>query len=344
MLPSRPRLSVAPIPSPPGTQPTLLLTRADVEGLLSWKNVLPVVESTFVALAIQAGRLFPTVRETISQGTLGLRSGIWPDRDLFGVKVSGFFLSNREHGLDSHQALVVLLDQATGRTTAIVDGNHVTWIRTAAAGLAGTLALARTDARRVLVIGNGLQAEAQIRSHAWGLVERVPQFTVHAPRDDRDGKKAQRFIERLAQHGISVSSNSDLTEALAEAEIVVTATPAMSPLFEADAIQPGTHITAMGADAPGKRELDDALVRRARLVVDDQVQSVSYGEGQALSGSTHGELITLGAVLSGAAKGRIDASDITIFDSTGLGLHDVATAGLARSLAMQAGVGTYISF
>lgn len=325
------------------TQRTLLLTRAEVERLLSWENVLPVVEATFVALATKAGQLFPTVREGIPRGTLGLRSGIWSDRDLLGVKVSGFFLSNRELGLDSHQALVVLLDSATGRPNAVVDGNHVTWIRTATAGLAGTLALARPDARRVLVIGNGLQAEAQIRSHAWGLAEREPQFAVHAPRDDRDGGKARLFVERLAEHGISVSAAPDLAEALADAEIVVTATPAVAPLFAADAVQPGTHITAMGADAPGKRELDDALVRHARLVVDDHVQSVTFGEGQALR-SAHDELPTLGSVLDGAVEGRRGASEITIFDSTGLGLHDVVTADLARSLAVKAAVGTYISF
>lgn len=322
---------------------TLLLTRAEVAGLLSWQNVLPVVEDTFIALATGTGQLFPTVREEIPRGTLGLRSGIWPERGLFGVKVSGFFLANRELRLDSHQALVVLLDPKTGLATAVVDGNHVTWIRTAAAGLAGTLALARPDAHRILVIGNGLQAEAQIRSHAWGLAERAPQFAVHAPRD-RDGEKARLFVDRLAEHGISVSAAPDLAEALADAEIVVTATPASTPLFEADAVQPGTHITAMGADAPGKRELDDALVCRSHLVVDDQVQSVSFGEGQALSDSAHEELPTLGGVLNGVVEGRRDANEITIFDSTGVGLHDVATAALARSLAEQADVGTYISF
>jgi alanine dehydrogenase len=322
---------------------TLLLTRAEVAGLLSWENVLPVVEETFVALATGAGQLFPTVREGIPRGTLGLRSGIWPERGLFGVKVSGFFLANRELGLDSHQALVVLLDPKTGRPTAVVDGNHVTWIRTAAAGLAGTLALARPDAHRVLVIGNGLQAEAQIRSHAWGLAEREPQFAVHAPRDGRDGEKARHFVDRLSEHGIDISPAPDLGSALADADIVLTATPAAAPLFGADAVRPGTHITAMGADAPGKRELDDELVRRAHLVVDDPAQSVYYGEAQAL-GEVQGELPALGGILDRTVEGRRDASEITIFDSTGLGLHDVATADLARSLAVQKGVGAYISF
>jgi alanine dehydrogenase len=259
------------------------------------------------------------------------------------VKVSGFVPANREVGLESHQAVVVLLDEASGRPKAVVDGNEVTWLRTAMAGAAGTRALARADARSVLVVGNGLQAEAQVRSHAWLLKERRPRFLVHAPRDDEHGRKSAEFRARLHEHGIVVEPAEALAEALAEADVVVTATPAVEPLLHAGAVRPGTHITAMGADAPGKRELSDELVAASRLVADDPTQSRLFGEGQGLRGDAAERVTTLGEILAGDGFDR-GADEITVFDSTGLGLHDVVTAAVAVERARERGVGTHLRF
>lgn len=272
---------------------------------------------------------------------VGVRGGAWPERGLLGVKVSGFFLANRREGLDSHQAVVVLQDPGSGRAHSLVDGNRVTWLRTAAAGVAGTRALARPEAHRVLVVGNGLQAEAQIRSHAWGLAARDPQFQVHAPRDDAAGTKAREFAARLDGRGIHVSPALELERALADADIVITATPSTDPVVPDAWVRPGTHITAMGADAPGKRELGDGIAARGRLVADDRIQSVRFGEGQALGEAA--ELPTLGEVLAGAVPGRTQPAELTIFDSTGLGLHDIATADAAVHRARARGAGTWIT-
>lgn len=323
------------------TEETLVLARADVAELLTWEDVLEAVESTFVAIARGDARPFPTVREPIATGMIGIRGGNWPARAL-GTKVSGFIPANREVGLDSHQAVVVLLDEHTGRPRALVDGNEVTWLRTALAGAAGTRALARADARTVVVVGNGLQAEAQIRSHSWLLAERRPRFLVHAPRDD-DGQKAAAFCARLREHGVTVEPAPHLEDALGDADVVITATPATRPFVPAGAIRPGTHVTAMGADAPGKRELDDELVAFARFVADDRTQSRLFGEGQGLSEEAAAAVVTLGEVLAGAGGDR-RPDQITIFDSTGLGLHDVATAALAVERALERGVGTSVRF
>jgi ornithine cyclodeaminase/alanine dehydrogenase-like protein (mu-crystallin family) len=322
---------------------TLVLSRSDVESLIDWDDVLNAVEESLIALAGADARSFPTLRERVPDGMVGVRGASWPARGLVGVKVSGFFTANRRNGLDSHQAIVVLQDPASGETRALVDGNHVTWMRTAIAGLAGTRALASADARRVLVVGNGLQAEAQVRSHAWGLGARGPEFAVHAPRDDGAGTKASAFATRLAERGILVSPAPDLERALATADIVVTATPSTEPILPAGWVHPGSHITAMGADASGKRELDDALVASSRFVADDREQSVRFGEGQALGGAASGGVPTLGDVLAGATAAREDPADITVFDSTGLGLHDVVTAEVAVRRALERGVGSRIA-
>jgi len=320
---------------------TLVLSRADVEALIGWDDALTAVEESLVALATGRARPFPTLREPVEGGMVGVRGAAWPERGLLGFKVSGFFLANRAEGLDSHQAVVVLQDPGNGRPQALVDGNHVTWLRTAIAGAAGTRALARDDARRILVVGNGLQAEAQIRSHAWGISGREPRFRVHAPRDDTAGTKAHEFAARLGEFGIRVTPAPDLERALAEADIVVTATPSTDPLVPDGWVHPGTHITAMGADAPGKRELGDGLAARSRLVADDQAQSVRFGEGQALGEAAKPP--TLGEVLAGMVPGRTHPTELTIFDSTGLGLHDIATAHAAVRNALRLGVGTWIS-
>lgn len=317
----------------------LLVSRAEQERLLDWAAVLPIVNESYVALARGEARLLPTIREHLTAGMLGFRGAEWPARGLLGVKLSAFFLSNRDLGLDSHQSVIVLLDPATGTLRSIVDGNHVTWIRTAIAGAAGTLALARPDARRVLVVGNGLQAEAQVRSHAWALADRSPEFLVHAPRED--GAKARDFCRRLDGHGITVQPAGDLREALAQTDVVVTATPSTEPIVRAADVQPGTHISAMGADAPGKRELDHDLVDRSVVVADDRNQCSRFGEAQWLDAERIERIATIGEVLAGIAPGR-SGSEITVFDSTGLGLHDAAVAAEALARAVAAGSGTVV--
>jgi ornithine cyclodeaminase len=317
----------------------IVVSRAEQERLLGFADVLPIVNESYVALARGEARLLPTLREPLQGGMLGFRGGEWPARGLLGTKLSGFFLTNRAAGLDSHQAVVVLLDPATGAVRGLVDGNHVTWIRTAIAGAAGTLALARPDARRVLVVGNGLQAEAQVRSHAWALADRSPEFLVHAPRED--GAKARDFCRRLDEHGIAVQPAADLREALAHADVVVTATPSTEPIVRAADVQPGTHISAMGADAPGKRELDHELVERSVVVADDRNQCSRFGETQWLDAERIDRVPTIGEVLAGTAPGR-SGSEITVFDSTGLGLHDAAVAAEALARAVAAGSGTAV--
>jgi alanine dehydrogenase len=315
----------------------IVVSRAEQERLLAFADVLPIVNECYVALAHGEARLFQTLREPLQGGMLGVRGGEWPARGLLGAKVSGFFLTNRALGLDSHQAVVVLLDPETGSPRGLIDGNHVTWIRTAIAGAAGTLALARSDARRVLVVGNGLQAEAQVRSHAWALAERAPEFFVHAPRDD--GEKAREFSRRLERHGVAVRPAPDLREALARADVVVTATPSTEPIVRGADVRPGTHISAMGADAPGKRELDGELLEAALVVPDDRNQCSRFGETQWLDAARIELAPTVGEVLAGTARGRT-GNEITVFDSTGLGLHDVAVAAEALARAVAAGDGS----
>ncbi len=318
--------------------PLVVLSRSELEGILDFDSVREGVEQAFIAIAHGEARLFPLVREALPNDSMfGLRSCLWEARGLLGLKLSGYYAGNRRLGRDSHQACVLLVDPTDGSVRAMLDGNHVTWVRTAVAGAVGTLALARSDARSVLIVGNGLQAEAQARSHAWILRDRDPRFTVHAPRDT-DGSTTRQFVDRLHAHGIAATATSDLASGVARADIVVTATPSRTPLIREDWVALGTHITAMGSDAPGKIELDPHLTRSARLVVDDVAQARRVGEAQSRDSDT--DITALGLVIAGAAPGRTSDDEVTVFDSTGLAIHDVVTADTAVRAAEAAGLGS----
>lgn len=323
-------------------RPTLFLDRSTVEKVLSFDEVLTAVRESYIALAKGDAHLFPLVREALGDGFFGLRSATWAGRGLLGLKVSGYRAANRQRGMDAHQACIVLVDADDSRPSAIVDGNFVTWIRTAAAGLAGTLALARDDARHVLVVGNGQQAEAQAVSHSWGLADREPKISIHPPRDDAAGSKAREFIERLERRGISVSPAPDLADAVSHADIIVTTTTSVEPFIEADWLRPGTHITAIGSDAPGKRELHADVLASAHVVADDSSQALKFGEAQYFRTEPDQPLPGLGDVLAGTVPGRLQSDQLTVFDCTGIALHDLITADIARRNAAATGAGVLV--
>jgi alanine dehydrogenase len=319
----------------------LVLGHAAVDSLLTFDDVLEVVRDAFVALSAGEAQLFPMVRESLDDAFFGLRSAYWPSQKLLGLKTSGYFPANKTRGEPSHQASIVLVSPESGKPRAFLDGNQITQIRTAAAGVLGTSLLARTDARRILVIGNGHQAEAQIISHHKHLAERQPTFSVVAPRDDDAASKGRAFARRLAEKDVPVTVHRSLREAVSQAEIVITATPAREPLLQLEFVSPGTHITAMGSDTPGKRELDKRLVKAARVVVDDRAQSERYGECQDLDEPV--DVAVLGDLIAGRTMGRQNDEEITVFDSTGIGLHDVVTAELAFRQALAVGAGAWIT-
>jgi alanine dehydrogenase len=320
----------------------LVLGQAAVESLLSFDEVVALVRDAFLALARDEALVFPMVREALDESLFGLRSAYWPTRQLLGLKASGYFPANQRHDRPNHQASILLISPTTGRPRALVDGNHVTRIRTAAVGALGTQILARPSASTIAIIGNGHQAEAQAVSHAQLLADREPRLLLVAPRDDIERTKARRFADALRSQGVEAHDTPTLADALAAADIVVTATSSRAPLVSINDIRPGTHISAIGSDTPGKREIDPQLVRSARLIVDDREQSSRFGESQGITFDPE-KPATFGEVLDGLSPGRQTADDITLFDSTGIGLHDVVTAELAYAKAIQRNVGIWIS-
>jgi alanine dehydrogenase len=232
------------------------------------------------------------------------------------------FPRNPERGLPTVSGLVVLSSAQTGEVVAILDAGSVTALRTGAAAVLAAEVLGRGDAEGAAVVGAGINGKAAART----FVARGRQVMLW----DVDERRAEAAAEELGA-GLAASR----ADALA-ADLLVTVTPGKETLLHEGSLQPGQHVSLMGADGPGKAEIAVAEISRSRIFCDEWEQASHGGELAAAveAGAISREDVTeLGAVLIGAAAGRANGSEITIFDSTGLAIQDlaIAKAALARA-------------
>ncbi|MGF6723077.1 alanine dehydrogenase [Paraburkholderia sp. GAS41] len=314
----------------------VLLDKNVVESLLLPDDVLAAVREAFVLHSKREGRVFPVVRETLAPGgVFGIKSGDVPAQALLGFKAAGFWPGNRGLGGEPHQATIVLIDPATGRPVCIVDGNAVTTMRTGAAGGLGLRQLARPDSSRVCVFGTGVQARVQL-SFALRLMPALDNVRYVSA----TGQPVPAF-EALFFNRCNIAPASDRNAAVADSDIVITATPGAGALFDLDAVQAGTHLNCVGADTQGKRELPAGLVQRARLFVDDRPQASQLGE---LQWAPETPCTELGDLLTSQAPFTRGRDDITVFDMTGLALQDLKVARMLFDRACQANLGFALSW
>ncbi len=277
---------------------------------------------------------FPAVRgHGSAQSTrFGIKSGYDGRQQRPGFKVGSYWPGNTGRGLPNHGSTTLLLDDETGFPLALVAATYLNALRTAASDAVAVDILSRPDAAVLALFGTGNQAfhEAIAISH----VRKLSRVLVCG----RDTEKASTLALRLEDAGLNAEPTAVET-ALAQADIVVTATASHGPLFAEDAVRPGTHISAMGADGPGKQELSSALALKAELFADSLDQTFSIGEFQYLAGSEIRQHVTgIGAVINGRAKGRSSDNAITIYDSSGIALQDLAVAGYVFEKALDAGL------
>lgn len=247
---------------------------------------------------------------------------------VFAVKIASGFYNNPAKGLPSSVGVVLVFSALTGQMEALLaDEGYLTDLRTGLGGAVASLALCRPDARRFQIVGSGTQAYWLARS----LRHLAPDAEIAIW--GRNPDRAAALSARL--DGITVAS--DLETACRTADVIITATPATAPLVRADWIRPGCHITALGADSPGKQELETALVLRAKLRVADSLsQCLDHGEfahSRAAGLIGPDDCVELGTILSGRAAGRQGPDDITIADLTGLATQDIAMARCVLSRA-----------
>jgi alanine dehydrogenase len=279
----------------PSTSPAdaqlLLLDKHQVDALLSPDDVLQAVREAFVLHSDREGRVFPVVREPLATGgVFGIKSGDVQAQGLLGFKAAGFWPANRQRGGEPHQATILLIDPATGRPLCVIDGNAITTVRTGAAGGLGLQQLARPDSTRLCIFGTGVQARIQL-DFALRLLPSLREVLYVSADGQRNTAFEDNFTARC-----SIAPAADRNAAVAQSDIVITATPGGGALFDLDAVQPGTHLNCVGADTRGKRELPEGLLARVRLVVDDRTQAQQIGETQWAPDTASTEL---GDLLSG---------------------------------------------
>lgn len=252
------------------------------------------------------------------------------------VKIASGFYDNPDKGLPSGSGLMALFDAATGLPVALLlDNGFLTDIRTGAAGAVAADYLARASITTVGVIGSGLQARHQVR--CLRVVRSCSRVVAWSPTRTR----LEAYCTEMAADGYDVTAAEEIEQVCAEADVLVTATPSNAPLVRAEWLREGVHVTAVGADAPGKRELEAACLTRADLVVVDRYeQCAAFGElkhaldaGRLARRDIHAQL---GEIVADRKSGRTSPRQITIADLTGVGFQDTAIASAAFELSTAA--------
>ena len=302
--------------------------------LLTIDDAIAAVHEGFISLDARKATVFPVSMGSGPDGMsrFGAKSGRI-DGVALGVKVGTYWPQNAGRGIPAHGSTVLLLEEATGLPLAVVGASHLTALRTAAGNAVATRALARPAAKSLLVIGTGHQAFYE--AVAVSRVRKLDEVMVWG----RNESRAAELADKLRTAGLPARAER-LEMALGRADLIATVTASHEALIDIPGVRPGTHISAMGSDTAGKQELGVALVRAARLFADVPSQSVTIGELQhaVAQGLVAADSITpIGAVLSGRKPGRTRDDEITIFDSSGTAIQDLAVCSRALTLALAAG-------
>lgn len=314
----------------------LMVTEKVARQLITMAEAIDVIEDAFARLHKGEAEVFPVVagRGDRAETFFGVKSGVIDSSSLVGFKIGTYWPINRQLNLPAHASTTFLLDAETGYLKALLASSYLTCVRTAAADGVGIRQLSRADSAIVGLVGAGhqawfeLQAACQVRA-----VKRVLIW-------NRTASAAEALAARVRSEMRIKAEAAELQRTVEQADIVISSTAAREPLVRPDWVRPGTHISAMGSDAVGKQELSLELVRQGRLFCDVVDQAVTIGEYEAafLMGVVgRDEITSIGSVISGHNVGRTSDSEITIFDSSGTAVQDLAIGGFVLSKAIAHG-------
>lgn len=321
----------------------LILNRDEVSSLLAMGPLIDALETGFARLSagevVQPQRLVtPVAPHDGLHLSMPVYVGGDDGGDLLAIKVVTAYARNQpRHGLPTVQAVLLLHDAGTGRTVACMNAEPLTTLRTGAASGVATRHLARAGSSTLLMIGCGALAFHQIEAVC--AVRPIQRVLVCS----RTGVKDEALCRRVREHLSREAAPMPIADAVPLADVICTATTARRPLFDDALVRPGCHINAVGAYTPAMRELSAETLRRARVFVDRrEAARAEAGDLIQAAGSTPvtdwiaGEL---GDVVRGAANGREDEAQVTVFKSVGLAMQDAVAASLAYAAALRRGIG-----
>ena len=325
----------------------LLLTEREIKPLISMNEVIEAVEAAFREKALGHAQMPPKVYLIYEQygGDLRVMPSCLERLGVSAVKVVNSHPQNpRRFNLPTVMAVIILVDPATGAPLSIMNGTWITAMRTGAAGGVAAKYLANEKPERVGLVGAGMQARTQLMA-LLSIYDRIDEVRVWSRSEERRKSYASEMTALYGDRAEIIPVET-VRDAVVDADIIVTTTPSRKPLVSDEWISEGIHITCIGADAPGKEELDPAILKRARIFVDDWEQCLHSGEinvpiaeGIITRDDISGEL---GEVVAGLRPGRRSPDEITVFTSTGLAVQDAVTAKLVYEKALAKGLGRWI--
>ena len=313
----------------------LFLTENDVKAVLTVEMAMAGVESAHRDLALGQAIDTPRARSRLPQTVLHILQGALPAQGVIGYKA---YTSNRS----GNRFLVHLFDAASGSLLAVIEADYLGMMRTGAASGVAAKWLARPDSAVAGVFGAGWQAEGHVRAICAALpLERVKVFS-------RRSERLAAFCARLADEtGVEIVPGKSAEETVRGSDLIGTVTTAAQPLFDADWLEEGTHVNAAGSNALIRQELSEAAVRRCNLVTVDAVPTALAEAGDLLPLLEKGrlqarQLVELGEVITGRHAGRKNAAEITLFESQGMAIQDLAVALRVLTLAKENGLGVVL--
>ena len=289
-----------------------VLDEPAVRRLLRMDALIPAMAEALRDLS--AGRTVRPVRLMLPVAERGFFAAMPAYTGGLGAKLVTFFPGNT--AVPTHHATILLFDPASGTPMAMMDGRLITEMRTAAVSAVATRYLARPDANVLAILGSGVQAGSHLE--ALRLVRDLAEVRVWSPRN------AAAFAER---HGVRAAAS--VPEAVRDADLIVVATSARTPVLRGEWLSPGAHVNAVGACRPDWRELDDDLVRSARLYVESR-EAATRESGDVMAGTVVAEI---GELVASAAPGRQTEDEVTLFKSVGVAAEDIVAAALVYRLA-----------
>ncbi|NRA88542.1 MAG: ornithine cyclodeaminase family protein [Rhizobiales bacterium] len=305
----------------------IVITEAICQKVIDNKNSFVAVEGVFASMASGDAYNFPVIREDIgyADAIYGFKSGFDKTAKTLGLKSGGYWPGNMKNGLTNHQSTIFLFNADTGQIKAMVGGNYLTAMRTAAASSVSIEHLARKNSKVLGFIGAGHQSTFQLRAAVERRnFEKVVAWNLH--------KEMLPNLQAVAEELGLAFEAMEREEVAAQSDVIITITSAHEALLMKSWIKPGTHIACMGTDTKGKQEIDPEIFAVASVFTDEVAQSISIGEAQHAikSGIIFKNNITpIGNVINADHIGRKTDSEITIFDGTGVGLQDLAVAEVA---------------
>ncbi len=308
-------------------------------------DLVPAMEAALARFS--AGEVLQPVRSVLIVGPtkayFGLMPASVPTPGSLGAKLVTVFADNPSKGLPSHLATILLLDPETGSLQAIMDGRYITEARTAAVSAVSARFLAKADASTLAIIGTGVQARSHLE--AFAEVRPLQDVRVWSPK----AANRERFVSDMSGHLTApIRATATAEDAVRGADLIVLVTSSPTPVLDSAWVGAGAHVVSVGACRPEQREMDPALVARARLYVDSRAAAVvesgdvvlGMADGLFTAGHIRGEL---GEVVLGRVAGRQSDADVTIFKSLGMAVEDVVAADLVLRRAMETGIGTELT-